>query len=143
MESKNYKVTYLVNQPAEEIFNKILNVRQWWSGLFAEEIEGNSEKLNDEFAFVAGGGMHYSRQKMVQNIPDKKVVWLVTDSALSFISKQDEWTGTQLCFELFDKDKNSTEVVFTHIGLVPQIECYDSCSNAWSSYMENFLAPLV
>ena len=31
------------------------------------------------------------------------------------------------------QDGSRNEVRFTHAGLVPDIECYDDCSNAWSS----------
>ncbi len=142
MKDKNYNTTYLVSQSPKKIFNAIINVREWWSGLYSEEIEGSSDKLNDEFTFRAGGGLHYSKQKLVEIIPNKKIVWLVTESELSFIGKKDEWTGTKLCFEFSEKGDN-TEVRFTHVGLVPQIECYDNCSVAWSDYLEKFLAPLA
>ena len=142
MKDKNYNTTYLVDQSPKEIFSEILNVRKWWSGLYGEEIEGKSGKLNDEFTFRAGDGVHYSKQKLVELVPDKKIEWLVTGSSLSFIEKKDEWTGTKLCFDISTKGKK-TEVRFTHEGLVPAIECYDSCSGAWGAYLEKFLSPLT
>ena len=137
----DYNITYMVDQSSTAIFNAIINVREWWSGLYSEEIEGSSDRLNGEFTFRAGGGVHYSRQKLVELIPGRKIVWLVTESQLSFIEKKDEWTGTKLCFEFFPQG-DKTEVRFTHIGLVPAIECYTDCSTAWSGYLDKFLSPL-
>ena len=139
---KNYTFSIESTDTPKNIFNTLLNVRGWWSGLYSETIEGNPDKPGDEFTFRAGGGAHYSKQKLVELIPDKKVVWLVTDSNLNFLEKPNEWTGTKICFEISEHE-GKTQVRFTHVGLVPEIECYNSCSSAWSQYMQQFLSPLI
>ncbi len=53
MNNQDYTKTYLVERSPKEIFNAIINVRKWWSGLYSEEIEGSSNKLNDEFTLRA------------------------------------------------------------------------------------------
>lgn len=140
--TEDFTTTITVDKSAEEVFAVLKNVRAWWSGLYGEEFEGSSEKLNDEFTFRAGEGMHYSKQKLIELIPDKKIVWLVTDSELTFLEKKDEWTGTKICFEI-SKLGAKTEIRFTHIGLTPKIECYDSCAPAWSMYAQEKLLPLI
>ena len=142
MKNKSFSTSFLVDQSPEEVFNAVINVRGWWSGYYAEEFEGNTAKLNDEFSFIAAGGVHYSKQKLIEVIPGKKVVWLITDAALSFVDKQDEWVGTKVIFDI-SKKVNKTELVFTHEGLVPEFECYDSCAPAWEQYVQNKLYALI
>jgi hypothetical protein len=142
MEDKNFSVALLVDQSPQEAFRAITNVHQWWSGFYSEEISGSADSLNNEFTFRAGNGVHYSRQKLVELIPNKKIVWLVTDSELNFLKKKDEWTGTKIIFEI-SKEGKKTRVVFTHEGLVPQIECFDACSGAWTLYLQNRLLNLI
>ena len=142
MKNKNFTATLIVDQTPEEVFNVVRNVRGWWSGYYSEEIKGDTEELNDEFSFRAGGGAHYSRQKLIEVIPNKKIVWLVTDSKLDFLEKKDEWTGTKVSFDISAKG-NKTELAFTHEGLTPEIECYNSCAPAWSQYLQNKLLPLI
>ncbi|MBL7856377.1 MAG: SRPBCC domain-containing protein [Cyclobacteriaceae bacterium] len=142
MTTSDFRLTLKTEQTPQEVFNTIINVRKWWTGYYNEEFLGSTERLNDEFSFRAGGGAHYSKQKLVEVIPNKKVVWLITDSELSFLKKRDEWTGTKVIFEITEVD-NKTHLSFTHEGLTPEIECYDSCASAWTLYLENKLQPLI
>jgi len=135
----DFTTTILVDQTAEEAFNAINNVRGWWTG--EPGVEGNTDKAGDEFTYRYKD-LHYSKQKVTELIPGKKVVWLITDSKLNFIKDKTEWTGTKISFDIA-KRGDKTEIRFTHIGLVPDIECYRDCSNAWSSYINSSLRNFI
>lgn len=142
MKTSNFKLTLLTERAPQEVFQAIVNVRDWWTGYHNEEFTGNTEKLNDEFSFSAAGGAHYSKQKIIEVIPNEKVVWLITDSVLGFVEKTDEWIDTKVIFEI-SQAGNKTKLVFTHEGLTPDVECYDSCAPSWTNYLQNKLLPII
>ncbi len=137
MGEKDFTTTILVDQTPTEVFNAINNVRGWWQG----EIEGSTNKLNDEFIYRMKE-FHFSKQKLVELIPNKKIVWLITDSKLNFTKDKSEWTGTKIIFEVSEQ-KNKTQLRFTHLGLIPKFECYDACSNAWGLLVQESLLSLI
>lgn len=137
MATSDFTTTILVEQSPKEVFNAINNVGAWWQG----EVKGNTNKLNDEFTYQMED-IHFSKQKLVEVVPNKKVVWLVTESKLNFIKKKNEWTGTKISFEISELN-NKTQMRFTHEGLVNEIECYDACSNAWSALIQQSLFSLI
>jgi len=137
MKTSDFTTILLVDQTPEEAYNAINNVRGWWG----EGVEGGTEKLNDEFVY-RHKDLHYSKQKLIEVIPGKKVIWLITDSSLNFIKDKSEWTSTKISFEISKKD-SKTQIRFRHSGLVPEIECFDACSNAWSYYIHESLLPLI
>ena len=133
----DFTTSFSVKETPHEVFNAINNVRGWWS----EEIQGNTEKLNDVFLYHYKD-VHKCKLKLIEVIPEKKVVWLVMENHFSFTNDKTEWTGTKISFEISQKD-NKTQLRFTHIGLVPDYECYDICTDAWSNYIKNSLGDLI
>lgn len=137
MDHQDFTTTFLVDQTPREVFNAVTDVRAWWS----DEIEGSANRLNDEFIFQVKD-VHYCKIRLVEVIPDKSVVWLVTYNYLSFVKDKSEWTGTKVHFEISPQG-NKTQLRFTHEGLVPEFECYDICSTAWTNYVQDSLLPLI
>lgn len=137
MKTQDLTFTLIVDQSPEVVFNAVNNVRGWWS----DTLEGDSEKLNDEFIYRYHD-MHYSKQRLVEVVPNQKVVWLVLDSYLSFIEDKTEWTDTKISFEI-SREQDKTHLVFTHHGLNPQVECYNACFDGWSHYIKGSLVELI
>ena len=137
MKNPGFTTTISVDQNPEETFAAINNVRGWWSG----EIEGNTNKLGAEFTYRYED-VHRSQQKITEFVPGKRVIWQVLDSQLSFVKDQSEWTGTEIVFEISEKN-GKTEVRFTHAGLVPEYECFDDCSIGWDTLVNGNLRKLI
>ena len=137
MTTPGFTTTIVVDETPEKVFNAITNPRGWWS----EEIEGDTNNLNDEFNYHYED-IHRCKMKIIEFIPNEKVVWLVLDNYFKFAKDKSEWTGTKIIFEISEKD-NKTQLRFTHQGLVPAYECYDICKDAWSTYIHNSLRSLI
>lgn len=137
MDHTNFTTTLLLDQTPAEVFAAINNVRGWWSG----EVTGKTDTLSAEFTYRVPD-VHWSKQKISEFIPGKKVVWHVVDASLSFAKNKSEWKETDIVFEIARKG-NKTEVRFTHIGLVPEFECYNNCSNAWGLLINKNLRGLI
>lgn len=130
----NYLVTIEIAKSPDEVFNAITGVTNWWS----EDFEGYSTKLNDEF-IINHPGQHYSKQKLIEVIPGKKIVWLVTESKLYWLkNNQEEWTNTKMIFEI-KNNGSETVLYFIHEGLVPNKECYEMCKNGWDTIIKDSL----
>src|ERR1700743_2965647 len=137
MNNQDFTTTILVDQTPGEAFAAINNVRGWWS----EEVEGGTEKTGDEFTYHYRD-VHRCKMRLIEVVPDKKVVWLVLDNYFDFTKDKSEWKGTKITFEI-DQKNGKTQIRFTHLGLVPEYECYKVCQSAWSGYIGKSLRDLI
>lgn len=137
MKNNNYHATITVEKSAAEAFKCINSVTKWW----AENLKGDTENINGEFTIDWRDGA-FVNFKLIEIIPDRRVVWLVTDCNLSWFSNKKEWKNTKMDFEITSHN-NKTQIDFTHIGLTPKIECYDSCVKGWDQYFKGSLLELI
>jgi hypothetical protein len=119
MENKNYKAAHYTvaiefTKPPDDVFNHVINLSKWWP----EDYKGENLELNTEFVLTSGD-THFSKNKVTEFVPNKKVVWLTTES----IRKTDnyDWTGTKMIFELTPKD-GKTLLRYIYDGVVPENE---------------------
>lgn len=137
MSQEYFMTSFTVKQTPEVAFSSITNPRAWWSGKF----EGDAKRLGDTFTYRYQD-LHFSKQCVTELIPGKRVAWQVLESELSFLRDKSEWTGTTITFDIVRKG-DMTEVTFTHFGLEPVVECYDTCTDAWTSLIQGSLKQLT
>ena len=118
---------------ADEAIKLISNIPGWWGVGFS----GNSEKQNDTFIIKMGGDSFFNFT-VAELIPDKRIVWLVTDCNMPWYTDKKEWTDTKLIFDLSEND-GETILNFTHEGLTPDIECYNDCAPGWTHWIKTSL----
>jgi hypothetical protein len=137
MKPNDYSVSLIVDESPEAVFAAINDVRGWWTG----NIEGRTDQLGAVFTYRYKD-IHETTQKITEWVPAKKVVWHVLKAQINFVKDKTEWEGTDLVFEVARRGKQ-TELRFTHVGLVPTIECYGKCSGAWGFLITESLRGLI
>lgn len=137
MSDKSYTTSIRVDRPPLEVFHAINDVQSWWN----EDITGEATAVGDEFTHLVKD-IHRAHIQVTELVPGERVAWRVLDNWMSFIQDQSEWKDTEIRFDLSEKD-GATEVRFTHVGLVPDYECFDVCYIAWGHYIGDSLRSLI
>lgn len=136
MKNKNFHRTINVNASPAEALKKISQVDLWW----AKNFSGSARKLKDKF--TVRFGETFVDFQITELVPNKKVVWKVTDCNLHWIKAKKEWNNTEIVFEIWSEDKKS-KIDFTHVGLVPGVECYNDCEAGWNGHVTTSLAGFI
>jgi len=132
MEQQDYTCRIEAGITAQEAFQGINEVSLWW----ATNFEGNSKQIND--VFTVHFGETFGTFRIIELVPDKKIVWLCEDCYLDLLKNKQEWKGHKIVWEISAK-KAATEIFMTHVGLVPGIECYNDCVKGWDFYLKESL----
>ena len=132
----DYGCEFTADVPAAKAFDGICHVSGWW----AKHLEGATQKLGS--AFTVRFGETFVSFEVTDYQPNAKIVWTVTDSYLHWQEDKTEWTGTKVLWKLTSKG-NSTDIAFTHLGLRPEVECYENCIQGWDQHVLGSLAKLL
>jgi len=134
--TRDYHCTISVPVSAKEAFERISQVSDWW----AQTLEGNSRNLGDEFKVTFG--TTYVNFKITEVVPHSKIVWEVTDSYIPKLQDKQEWNNTLIVWDI-SSTGSSTKIDMTHVGLVPEVECYEMCESGWNRYAKDSLFKLI
>jgi hypothetical protein len=137
LKNQDLTLTLSFDQTPDEVFAAVMNVRGWWS----QAVEGKSAAVGDQFTYRYKD-VHRSTHRVTEAVPGERVVWHTVDADLSHGESRNEWTGTDVCFDIARKGKK-TELRFTHAGLSPELECFDACSRGWGFFIGESLRELV
>jgi len=136
MIQENFTCSIIVNGNPDRAMQGIKNVAGWW----ATNVEGIAGKVND--VFTVRFGKTFSKMEVIEELPAKKMTWLVLDSQVPLFKNISQWIGTSLCWEL-EENKGGTKIRFTHKGLTPDTECYADCRTGWTFFITDSLFKLL
>lgn len=137
METKDYNVALTVNATPGDAFKKIAKIESWWR----KDFKGDAENMDSAFT-VPFGDPAFVNFKVAASEPGKKLVWVVTDCFLPWFKDQKEWNGTKVVWEIAGTD-NTTQIKMTHVGLVPEVECYQVCETGWNGHINGGLLHFI
>ncbi|MEO8066252.1 MAG: SRPBCC domain-containing protein [Flavobacteriales bacterium] len=134
---RNYSQTFTVRRTPQHVYEAICRVPQWWT----IHTDGATEARGDEFS-VQFGDVHYTMQRITEAVVGERIVWRVTESRLPWLKDPEEWKGTEMVFDMA-AEGDGTRFTFTHIGLIPQVECYLQCEKGWDYFIGTSLFKLI
>ncbi len=137
MQPQDYHRTMTTGIPPEEAYTKISCVDEWWS----THVEGSFAKLGDVFTVHFKNGDRYTIH-IDELVPGKKILWNVIDAEQTWHEERKEWVGTKILWEIAP-EKNGSKVGLTHLGLIPEFECYDTCTMGWDWLMQKSITNLL
>lgn len=124
----------LVKAPAKRIFQALSTASglgKWWSYYTSGPDWENGEVL---LKWARAG--HQARIRLSETKAPTFVEWSVIEHR-----PFKEWDGTAIRFSL-EEVTGGTKMVLQHIGLGPECECYEVCSNGWE-YLVGQIKKLV
>lgn len=63
---------------------------------------------------------------------------VVSQMLVDELDNPEEWLGTTLRFDI-SATPTGTEIIFTHHGLTPEMQCYEICHAGWNHYISGSL----
>jgi len=136
MERQNYHTSITAPVAAKDAYAGIADVSAWW----AKNFEGSALKLGDKFTVRFGDT--WVDFAITEAIPGKKSVWTVTDCHLPWLEDKKEWNGTYVVWDL-EPHGSATQINMTHVGLTPEVPCYQDCKKGWTGHIQGSLLNLL
>jgi uncharacterized protein YndB with AHSA1/START domain len=133
MSVTNFQSTIHIKASSSDVFKALTSeISKWWT----KEFKGQSRNMLDEFT-VRFGSSHKT-MVVVGVIQDIRVVWECLDAVIDLpeLDNKSEWEGTRMGWTI-DEEDSYTNLSLMHVGLTPELECYQVCEQGWNTYMQS------
>jgi len=129
----SYTKTLRIQAPPRKLYEAVSTVpglKGWWSH--------NTVEKNGDIT-VRFSGKNFQTLRLLDPTPDKKVIWewIAQYFPVEGTTQTDEWVGTRVSFDIQVNPDGSSTLLFTHIGLTPQVACYGICNAGWNHALES------
>ncbi|MEO0440502.1 MAG: SRPBCC domain-containing protein [Pseudomonadota bacterium] len=138
MKNENYKRTISVSAGADKAYWALTQgMHKWWTKPDAPMI-----KTGDRSKFTFPPGKGYWIFEAIALEPGKRVEMLCVDALPLHEGKpreiEEEWLHTRVRWDI-KSGVDGTEITVEHIGLVPDLLCYDICAAGWDMFFTESL----
>ncbi|WP_300073595.1 SRPBCC domain-containing protein [uncultured Ruegeria sp.] len=123
--------TFEINASAEEVYQAItMGITHWWT-------TGSGSASQVGTVFATRFGKTYNHIKVSQLIANQRVEWDIEEHFHDneSLTRDDEWTGTKIHWNLSPVGETKTRLSFTHEGLVESMECSEICEAGWDFFL--------
>ncbi|UTM59096.1 SRPBCC domain-containing protein [Photobacterium sp. CCB-ST2H9] len=129
----NYQNSILLSVPVSHVYDALTTQRgisEWWTPS-CEVGTTVGELITIRF------GETFKVMRIESLRPQSEVCWSVIDAQLVVpgLTRTDEWIGTTIVFQLSSPSESTTRLDLEHLGLTPQIECFEVCSQGWTHFL--------
>ena len=122
----NYKYEVQLSATPEAVFKALTtskSIAGWWAKSNSLWKENADEFLSVDFGQVK------KLMRVEKATPLSSLTWNVLECTLH------EWPGTRITFNVTSTSDGGSLLKLEHIGLIPQLECFESCSSGWEYFM--------
>jgi len=129
---KNYEHTITVTLAPDRVFDALTKeMSNWWT-----EMTSVVREVGDKTTAKFEDGTTWSFE--VVKLEKNKLIELRCYEAnhihpVTTPEMRTEWENTTLRFDIASRD-GDTDIHFTHIGLTPEVKCYDICHSGWDHF---------
>lgn len=129
----NFKFNLLLAAPASRVYEALTTqhgIQNWWT-TSCEVGTTVGEQISIRF------GQTFKVLQIEALRPATEVRWCVIDAHLVVpgLTRTNEWIGSTIVFQLAPQSGAATLLQLEHIGLTPQVECYEICSHGWNQFL--------
>jgi hypothetical protein len=128
----DFTANLIIHSTGSKIYDSLTNfLHKWWTEMF----EGSAHEIGDIFTIRFGSEIHKT-MKVEELILNQSVTWLVVDACIDLpeLDNKKEWIDTRIIWTI-STSASETTLKLTHIGLTPEVQCYDLCKNGWQSFL--------
>lgn len=136
LNKKHFHLQITTLATAQKVYKSLTGeIPHWWTEMF----EGSARREGDQFT-VRFGTAVFKTMQVEALTEDKKVAWRVTDTLIDLpeLNNKTEWLGTEIIWDIAEA-QGKTVLTLTHIGLIPEIECYAICENGWRTFVNSLV----
>lgn len=129
----SFECDLLLSSPPPKVYKALTTqygIQSWWTKS-CEVGTAVGEQITIRF------GHTFKVMRIEALSLDTEVRWNVIDAHLVVpgLIRTTEWIGSTIAFQLMPQPNGITRLHLEHIGLTPEVECYEICSQGWRQFL--------